>query len=158
MSNIFIRNGILVRPSNADDAVSVHRLLGLIADLHREGRPDMFPNLKSKYSLEEVIQRLSENDNGVFVAVCNQQTVGYIFCDILKEGIGETLYIDDLCVDPDFRHQGIATALMDYACLYGREKNCRQLMLNVWEFNSSAVAFYEKYGLKTRTRHMEINL
>ena len=151
-------NNVQVRPSTVDDAMIVYDLLKIIADLHRNGRPDMFPNLESKYTLEEVKERLSKKDNGVFVAVNNNSVVGYIFCDIIKEGIGNTLYIDDLCVDPSLRKCGVGTALMDYAVEYAKRINCRQVMLNVWEFNSSAVDFYEKYGFKTRTRHMEIDI
>ncbi len=151
-------SNILIRPSVANDAYAVHSLLKIIADLHRNGRPDMFPDLQSKYTLDEVKSRLSKKDNGVFVAVDNESVVGYIFCEVIKEGIGETLYIDDLCVDPSARKCGIGTSLMDYAVNYAKEINCRQVMLNVWEFNSSAVDFYEKYGFKTRTRHMEIDI
>lgn len=149
-------NNLVIRPSEARDSYDVHRLLGLIADLHREGRPDMFPNLKSKYTADEVLERLSKPDNGVFVAEFEGSVAGYVFCDIIKEGDGTTLYIDDLCVDPDSRKLGVGTALLDYAASYGKEKNCRFLMLNVWEFNANALKFYEKYGFKTRTRHMEI--
>ena len=55
-----------------------------------------------------------------------------------------------------------AQAAMDKAAElkkeYAIEKNCDFLMLNVWEFNENAVRFYEEYGFKTRTRHMEIKL
>ena len=41
---------------------------------------------------------------------------------------------------------------------YAKEKNCRMIMLNVWEFNESALDFYEKYGFTTRTRHLELTI
>lgn len=147
---------ITIRPASVRDSVAVHRLLGIIADIHRNGRPDMYPNLQSKYTIEQVRQRLSKIDNGVFVADYNGETVGYVFCDIITEGDGLTLYVDDLCVDPQYRKHGIGKSLLDYAAVYGKEKGCRFLMLNVWEFNESAVKFYENYGLKTRSRHMEM--
>lgn len=149
---------ILVRNSIADDALRVYELLKIIAQLHVDGRPDMHPGLESKYTLDEVRDRLTRENNGVFVAVDNNIVAGYIFCQVIKEGIGDTLYIDDLCVDPSARKHGIGTALMDRAVAYAKELNCRQVMLNVWEFNSTAVSFYENYGFKTRTRHMEIDI
>ncbi len=149
---------ITIRPSNEGDSASVHRMLGIIADIHRNGRPDMYPGLQSKYTLEQVRQRLSTPDNGVFVADYNGSAVGYVFCDIITEGDGLTLYVDDLCVDPQYRKNGIGKSLLDHAAAYGKEKGCRYLMLNVWEFNESAVKFYENYGLKTRSRHMEMSI
>ncbi len=147
-----------IRSAIPKDACHVHRLLGLIADLHREGRPDIYPNLKSKYTISQVAERLSLEESGVFVAELKDKIVGYVFCDIIEEGIGLTLYIDDLCVDPEFRKGGIGGALLDKAAEYGKEKKCRCMMLNVWEFNTSALNFYEKYGLKTRSRHLEMPL
>ena len=146
---------IFIRPAVVSDTEAVIRLLRLIADLHREARPDMFPNLQSKYTFDEVQARLSNSENGVFVADINENTVGYIFCDIINEGTGHTLYIDDLCVDPSYRSNGVATALMDRAADYGKSNGCRFLMLNVWEFNTNALRFYEKYGFQTRSRHLE---
>lgn len=149
---------VIVRDSKTEDSESVHSLLRIIADLHKNGRPDMFPDLTSKYTFEQVQERLSKNENGVFVAELNNKVVGYIFCDIIKEGSGNTLYIDDLCVDSNARCMGIGRKLLDKAKSYANEKGCAYVMLNVWEFNSGAVDFYEKYGFTTRTRHMEMKL
>ncbi len=151
-----MKEKVIVRQSISDDTDAVYGLLRIIADVHKNGRPDMFSGLISKYTHEEVYNRLSKEDNGVFVAELNTKVVGYVFCDIIKEGNGKTLYVDDLCVAPDARRSGVATALMDSACLHGKENECQCLMLNVWEFNRSALDFYEKYGLTTRTRHMEM--
>ena len=151
-------NTTLIRNSNPNDTDSVYSLLCIIANLHKNGRPDMFPDLISKYTPQEVYERLSKDENGVFVAEQDGRVVGYVFCDIIKEGNGLTLYIDDLCVDPEVRSCGVGRMLIDRAKEYAKEKNCGFLMLNVWEFNENAVAFYEKYGFSTRTRHMELKI
>ncbi len=151
-------NKPLIRNSNPNDTESVYRLLCIIAELHKNGRPDMFPNLTSKYTSKEVHERLSKEENGVFVAEQDGKVIGYVFCDIIKEGNGLTLYIDDLCVDPEVRRCGVGRMLIDKAREYASQKGCALLMLNVWEFNESAVEFYEKYGFTTRTRHMEFKI
>ncbi len=149
---------VIIRESKESDSQAVYGLLRVIADLHKNGRPDMFPDLVSKYTVDEVRERLSGEDNGVFVADLEGKTVGYVFCEVIREGTGLTLYIDDLCIDPEYRRMGIAGMLMDKTKEYAKSKNCARLMLNVWEFNQSAIEFYEKYGFETRTRHMEIKL
>lgn len=155
---VCMNSSISVRQAVVSDASKVYDLLKIIGKLHRDGRPDMFPDLVSKYDPSQVAERLSETENGVFVAVVEEKVVGYVFSEIIAEGNGKTLYVDDLCVDPEYRRMGIAKALMDRASEYGRESDCVFLMLNVWEFNESAVRFYEKYGLETRSRHLEMKL
>lgn len=146
---------ITVRSAVADDTDAVYELLKTIAALHREARPEMYPDLVSKYKPEELRSRFEAPDSGVFVAVSDNAVVGYIFCDVIKEGSCKTLYIDDLCVSASSRRGGVGSALMSRAEEYAKEKHCDSLMLNVWEFNRTAVEFYEKCGYKTRTRHME---
>ncbi len=153
-----MKNKVIIRESKESDSLAVYNLLRIIAELHKNGRPEMFPNLVSKYNAEEVKERLSKEDNGVFVAEICGNTVGYVFCEVITEGSVQTLYIDDLCVDPSYRRMGVARMLMDKTKEYAKQKNCAFLMLNVWEFNESAVDFYENYGFTTRTRHMEIKL
>ena len=149
---------LIIRESKVDDSEFVYRLLLNIATLHREARPDVFEGLVSKYTLPEVQNRLSKPDNGVLVAEIDETVVGYVFCEIIKEGSGNTLYIDDLCVDPEYRSNGIGKMLLDAAKEYATAKSCSCVMLNVWEFNTGAISFYEKNGFETRSRHMEIKL
>lgn len=155
---------MIIRPATPRDSTSIHDLLKEIAKLHTNGRPDLFADFESKYSIPELNKMLAPEENGVFVADADGRVVGYVITQIRAyDGIIshtkiKTLYVDDLCVDSSFRKMGIATALMDAAVAYGRQKGCYDLELNVWEFNSDALAFYKKYGMKTRTRHMEIIL
>ncbi len=153
-----MENNVLIRESKKEDSPAVYSLLRVIAELHKTGRPDIFVDLVSKYTLDEVGARLSQNDSGVFVAEYQSNVVGYVFCEVKTEGSGKTLYIDDLCVDQSVRRMGIGRMLIDKAAEYAKQKNCCRLMLNVWEFNKSAVEFYENYGFETRSRHMEINI
>ena len=67
----------------------------------------------------------------------------------------KVLYIDDLCVDESRRGQGIATRLYDRVCEFARESGCHAVTLNVWCGNDSAMAFYEKRGMKPQKIGME---
>ena len=151
-------NNVLIRESRISDSASVYSLLRVIAELHKSGRPDIFVDLVSKYTEEQVINRLSQDDNGVFVAEIDSKVIGYIFCETKNEGDGKTLYIDDLCVDRSARRMGVGRMLVDKARAYAEEKGCNRLLLNVWEFNKNAIDFYEDYGFSTRSRHMEMNI
>ena len=70
----------------------------------------------------------------------------------------KTLYIDDLCVDENCRGRHVGKLLYEHACRFAREQGCQTVTLNVWCGNDSAMAFYEKMGLKPRKIYMETRL
>lgn len=55
--------------------------------------------------------------------------------------------IEMLFVDNESRHQGIGTALLQYAI-----QNCRATKVDVNEQNPQAIAFYTKQGFKVASR------
>ena len=69
-----------------------------------------------------------------------------------------TLYIDDLCVDENCRGRHVGKLLYEHACRFARAQKCNTVTLNVWQGNDSAMAFYEKMGLKRRKIYMETRL
>ena len=146
---------ISVRSAIAEDTDAVYGLLRTIADIHREARPDMFPDLVSKYTPDEVRERLSRSENGVFVAESDGSVIGYVFCDVIKEGRGTTLYIDDLCVDETCRGQHIGTFLYNYVKDFAKCEGCYNVTLNVWALNEGAIGFYKALGMKTQKIGME---
>ncbi len=67
----------------------------------------------------------------------------------------KTLYIDDLCVDARCRGQQIGSMLYLFVLDFAKESGCYNLTLNVWSCNASAIAFYERMGLKPQKVGME---
>lgn len=47
---------------------------------------------------------------------------------------------------------------MDYLKAYAIKMKLYSIELNVWEFNFGAIAFYEKFGMHTQRRQMELIL
>ena len=68
------------------------------------------------------------------------------------------MYIDDLCVDETVRGQHVGRQLYEHTCAWAKEIGCNFLTLNVWCGNDSAIAFYEKRGLTSRSITMETEL
>ena len=69
--------------------------------------------------------------------------------------IGMKCYLDDLCVDKQYRGQGIGKKLYGYAIEKAKEFGCYHLTLNVWHLNENAIKFYEKLGMKPLKTTME---
>ena len=139
-------------------------LLLQVCLVHHNGRPDLF-GVGTKYNADELSALLSDEKRPILVAVDeNDAVLGYSFC-ILQQHVGhpvmtdvKTLYIDDLCIDENFRGQKIGKALYEASLDLARSLGCYNLTLNVWSCNPSALRFYEACGLVPQKIGMEIIL
>ena len=153
-----------IRLAQSRDIPGMIGLLKQVGQVHHEIRPDIFRAGAQKYNEADLEALLKDPARPIFTAMDGDRMLGYCFC-VLKVTEGNsvlcddrTLYIDDLCVDETCRGMHVGKALYEYACAYAREQACRSVTLNVWCGNDSAMAFYEKQGLKPRNIHMEMKL
>jgi len=154
-----------IRKAEPKDFDKIMELLIDIAEIHGQGRPDIFADVKvSKYDKAQLAEIIADENRPIFVAVDeNDSVAGYAFCmgktynhPVMKGH--SALYIDDLCVDKTCRGQHVGTELFAYIKDYAKENGFFNIELNVWEFNEDAVRFYEKCGMTTQRRNMEIVL
>ena len=137
------------------------RLLRQVGEVHHCIRPDLFRSGAQKYDEKDLKNLLKDPNRPIFIAEIDDQVAGYTFCifqNVENDPVlcdRKVLYIDDLCVDESRRGQGIATRLYDRVCEFAREFGCHAVTLNVWCGNDSAMAFYEKSGMKPQKIGME---
>ena len=152
---------MIIRRAENRDLQSLNKLLRQVLDVHHSGRGDIFKANAKKYTDDELIKIISDDQTPIFVAEENDEVSGYAFCifqqhtnnNILTDI--KTLYIDDLCVDKEKRGQSIGKALYEYVLDFAKQQNCYNVTLNVWACNESALKFYEKMGLKPQKIGME---
>ena len=156
---------ITVRRAESGDNDQIIKLLLQIADFHHKGRPDIFKEGSKKYNKDEFAAILEDENRPVFVAVDESNNVfGYCFCMINKYTAHavftehSTLYIDDFCVDETCRGQGIGKKIFAEVLAYAKQIGVYNIDLNVWEFNESAIGFYESCGFMPKSRKMEMIL
>jgi len=150
-----------IRLAQIRDIPGMIELLQQVGEVHHKIRPDLFRAGAQKYNEKDLEELLKDPTRPIFVAVEEGRLLGYCFC-ILEETVGnpvlmddKTLYIDDLCVDETIRGKHVGRALYEHTKTYARQTGCRSVTLNVWCGNDSAMAFYEKQGLKPRKIYME---
>ena len=155
---------ITIRKAEIKDNDGVIKLLLQIADLHHRGRPDIFKAGSKKYGKEEFEAILKDETRSVFVAADKDDNIlGYCFCMISHADHPvfndySSLYIDDFCVDENCRGQGIGKKIFAEVMEYAKSTGVYNIDLNVWEFNESAIKFYESCGFTTQRRRMEMIL
>ena len=150
-----------LRFANEQDIPGMIRLLLQVGQVHHEIRPDLFRAGAQKYDEAALKQLLADPARPILIAELDNTVAGYAFC-ILQETKNDpvlcdrkVLYIDDLCVEETLRGKGIASALYERVLDYAKEIGCHSVTLNVWCGNDSAMAFYEKCGLKPQKIGME---
>jgi ribosomal protein S18 acetylase RimI-like enzyme len=152
---------MIIRKAKLTDIDRLSELLYEVHKLHARHRPDVFKKRKQKYTKKDLESVLTNELTPVWVAEEKKQVVGYLFgiYEEIKDHQSmtdrKTLYIDDLCVDKDFRKKGIGRQLYNYAKMVARTNGCYDITLNVWNLNPGAIAFYEKLGMQPMKVYME---
>jgi len=150
-----------IRFADSRDIPGIIDLLQQVGEVHHQIRPDLFRAGAQKYDEAALLRLFADPNRPILAAIVDGRLAGYAFCilQITKNDPvlcdRKVLYIDDLCVDQAMRGKGIASALYERVLAYARECACDAVTLNVWYGNDSAMAFYEKCGLKPQKIGME---
>lgn len=155
----FIRNAV------SEDCAKIRPLQQEIADLHHEGRPDLFRTEARFFKQEDFDKRLSDPAHTVFIAEDeNGGVIGYAFAWGISARNNPTYidfdayYIDDICVLKAWQGRGVGRALFERCKADALQRGCKHLELGVWSFNQNAIAFYEKCGFTEKVKKMEYRL
>ena len=154
-----------IRRAEIKDADKINELLFQVAKIHANGRPDIFKTATKKYSDQELIEIINNDDSPIFVATDEKDfCLGYAFCVFQKTKDSillqdrKTLYIDGICVDEYSRGKHIGKSLYDFVENFAKENGFDNITLNVWSFNENAYKFYEKCGMTPLKTTMEKRL
>lgn len=152
----------MIRRAEEKDLSRVDELLSQVLKVHAEGRPDIFKEGTRKYKDEELLALFKDDSRPIYVYTdVNDYVLGYAFCiyETIKNSNNlhdmKTLYIDDICVDENYRGRHIATAIYRHIKKVAKENGCYHITLNVWALNPVAQKFYEKMGMKPLKTMME---
>ena len=154
-----------IRRANQTDMPGLVALLEQVLMVHHNGRPDLFVAGTRKYTDDELVELLANDERPIFVAVEEGapagEILGYAFC-VYEDTAGSnnlvphrTLYVDDICVDENARGKHVGTALYQHVIDFARAEGFYNVTLNVWSCNPGAQAFYEAMGMKPYKVGME---
>lgn len=145
----------LARPS---DWEAVNRLSRQVHDLHVSWRPDIFhPNetlMSEDVFSDAIAQRM------LYVAKAEDVAIGYVHLSIQNRdqaGVipSRQMCIETICVDENFRGQGIGRIMLTDVRALAKVFRCREILLSVHPENDGAVAFYQKCGFYIRSIKMD---
>ncbi|HLP90913.1 MAG TPA: GNAT family N-acetyltransferase [Nostocaceae cyanobacterium] len=134
---------LIIRPAEPDDCQSLFTLIQGLAEYEKlshavTGNPQTLKEHlfgSPKYA-EAILAELDQQAVGFALFFHNYSTF------LTKPGI----YLEDLFVLPEFRRQGIGTALLTKLAKIAVERDCGRLEWSVLDWNVSAQTFYRNMG------------
>jgi len=135
---------MLIRKGEPADMPAVLALIQELAVFERE------PNAVVVTAADLVRDGFQENPLFyTFVAEVQGKIVGMaLYYFRYSTWKGKTIHLEDLILNEQFRKQGIGFALYQHVIEAGYREGVRRIEWNVLDWNTSAIAFYEKTGAK----------
>lgn len=151
----------MVRFAQEKDLDRINELRKQVNDIHVEGRPDIF---KAGFGAElrnHAQELLNRENSDIIVAerdgiICGMTCVDYVNKPETPFGNARCFYhVQEIAVDANHRRQGVAKELLEFMIADAKKRKLGKIELDVWEFNDSAIEFYQAVGFRQTRRWME---
>lgn len=134
---------IIVRKAELSDAGELSRLIHALAEFEEMSDECL--------ATPESVERMMSEENGLggVMAFADGKAVGMALYSLyrLATFAGQrVLYIEDIFVEENMRHEGIGGMMFDMLEKIAEEHSCRKLEWKCLSWNENAKAFYDKRG------------
>ena len=150
------KGNIKIRAMTPLDYDAVDERMRCLHRMHVDARPDQYAQTEHVYSRDDFEAIVTCGQCIALAAEEEGKVVGICLAAIREpktfHGNSErkVAYIEALYVDETARRRGVATVLYEETGRRAKEQGASGMELMVWEFNRSALAFYEAIGMKTQ--------
>jgi GNAT superfamily N-acetyltransferase len=133
---------VIIRPGRASDVAQV---MGLVHELaHFEKAPQEVTNTEERMAADGFG---ADPQFLLWVLEIDAHIVGMAICYTrYSTWKGTMLYLEDFYIQPAFRGAGYGDRLFATCLEYGRQRGFAGMCWQVLDWNSPAIAFYEKRG------------
>ncbi|MDD7915429.1 GNAT family N-acetyltransferase [Polaribacter ponticola] len=154
-----MNESILIRKANLDDIKTLLDFEQGVIIAEKPLDPFLSKDKIFYYNIPELI--VSENAN-LLVAVSNNELVasGYLRIENSKQYHKNPQhgYIGFMFVKPSFRGKRISTLILNSLKDWAKEKNLKELRLDVYSNNDGAVKAYERFGFTKSLVNMRMDI
>lgn len=156
---------MVIRAATSEDFEAVCALYDQLAGVHAQALPFFFrPGEAPALSHEWFTALMANEQAALFVAEHQQTIIGMVHCYVHTTPAVSVVvprrfvHIEDLVVSKHVRQQGTGQLLIERVHQWANEQGIKEIELDVWEFPTSALSFYQKLGYQTTRRHMHKQL
>lgn len=141
---------IKYRIANKNDSQEINNLFiemikTVNARMEKEGI-EPYTDLLKGYEDGYLDEFYINEDKIVFVAEDNDKVVGFLSVCMYKKK--NYIYLDDYCVNSNYRGYGIGTKLMNMSIDYANKFNIKNIRTHVESANHESIIFYENKGFR----------
>lgn len=154
-----------IRAARVADAVTVSSLNHELHSLHAAALPMIYKEGSCEgFPPTQIAGILADPSHRIFIAYWDDSPVGYLYCQVQHEEefaasrARDQIYIHLMSVSRSHQRRGIGTALFCRVTDLARELGIKCVGLDVWSFNHSAIAFYERQGFRVTEHTMSMEL
>lgn len=156
---------MLVRRGVENDFGGIRALLTELDDFHRDALSWLFRKPEGPPEDEALSEFFTTEDHAAFVAEAPGGGLAGVLLALIREPRklpivrpARIAELDALVVGRAYHRQGVGTALVRAALVWGREQGATRSELGVYEFNERARAFWQSVGFETLSRRMMTKL
>lgn len=143
---------IIYRDATKEDIIAINNLfIELVKTVNKRMEKE---NIEPYKKLENGLNNNAWNeffkndDKKIIVAEDNNKVIGFLSVINHKDYV----YLDDYCVNNDYRGKGIGSKLMSMADEYARKKNINKINTHVESANHESIDFYMNKGFKIQEK------
>lgn len=152
---------ISIRAAESRDYDDLCALCEQVDALHRENLPYRYQKPQGPVRDKDYILALiADGEVGFFVAKAVGVIIGFVnaaICDSPPISIlvpRRYAVVDNLVVDPRFQRAGVGRALMAQVHRWAEVQGATEVELTVYDFNETALGFYERLGYRALSSRM----
>ncbi|MGD9094002.1 MAG: GNAT family N-acetyltransferase [Anaerolineales bacterium] len=152
---------VSIRKATAEDYNALCELFDEVDALHRDNLTHIFQKPNGPVREYDYYLGLITDENvGLCVAEVGKKLVGFVHAFIMDTPVVPVFVprryavVDSIGVKSEFQNQGIGRMLMVTVHAWAIETGATSIELNVYEFNKTAIAFYQSLDYETLSRKM----
>jgi GNAT superfamily N-acetyltransferase len=143
----------IIRIAEENDYQAVLELETNMSKQNSEGCPEVFKYLMNSIPIE--LYKKEVFDGNMHVFEIDKEVIGFYWARIIEiedERIKyqKIYFVYSLALKKEYIGKGYGRKIFQYIENEAREKGCKTIELNVWEYNKRANKFYEKMGMETK--------
>jgi ribosomal protein S18 acetylase RimI-like enzyme len=150
-----------IRKASRGDLETLSRLNVHVQQLHAEAHPDLFKMPTGDDFAVSFFTSLIDDSN-IFIYLAEEAApIGYIVLRVMRRSENAFMhpwhfvYIDQICVEPDYQGKGIGKALIEEAEKLAVLMDLDFVGLDSWDFNTEAHEFFYTQGYETFNLRMK---
>ncbi|MEI4770865.1 GNAT family N-acetyltransferase [Psychrobacillus sp. FJAT-51614] len=150
--------------ANLSDLNEINAIVKAGHDDHAEALPHIFKKVEAVMPESYYKELLMDANCAVLIAKEKEEIIGFAVMELHVSPSFESMvqrkfaYMNDLGIKRNSQRKGIGKALFEACVEWSKNKGATSLDLNVWEFNQTAISFYENFEMKNLSRKMTLPL